>query len=222
MSKVELFENERASGYDQFVETWIPNYHAFLDQLPNLLRTAVSQDLLLVGCGTGNEIERLVDQRQVWNITGVDPSPEMIKQAEEKFEGYDNVMLIEGLVSDLDVKKHYGAATLLLVLHFLEDNGDKVALLQEIGKRLLSGAPLILLDITGNKEQVKENLAILRLLLHDGIAVEHVDQRLHRIANELLYVPEERLIRLCEDAGFERPVRFFQSTIYMGWMIRKK
>ncbi|HAL54739.1 MAG TPA: class I SAM-dependent methyltransferase, partial [Sphingobacterium sp.] len=38
MNKVELFENERASGYDPFVETWIPNYHYFLDQLPTLLR----------------------------------------------------------------------------------------------------------------------------------------------------------------------------------------
>ncbi|WP_221412057.1 hypothetical protein [Empedobacter brevis] len=37
MNKLELFENERAAGYNQFVETWIPNYHYFLDHLPQLL-----------------------------------------------------------------------------------------------------------------------------------------------------------------------------------------
>jgi len=52
MNKVELFENERARGYDQFVESWIPNYH------------------YLVGCGTGNEIERFVDTAESWTITG--------------------------------------------------------------------------------------------------------------------------------------------------------
>lgn len=124
MNKVELFENERASGYDQFVESWIPNYHYFLDQLPKLLRETENKDLLVVGCGTGNEIERFVDTAESWTITGVDPSPELISQALEKFEADENVHLVEGVVSDLDEEKQYGAATLLLVLHFLEDNGE--------------------------------------------------------------------------------------------------
>ena len=53
MSKVEIFENDRASGYNQFVETWIPNYNYFLDQLPKLLHETVHKTLLVAGCGTG-------------------------------------------------------------------------------------------------------------------------------------------------------------------------
>jgi tRNA (cmo5U34)-methyltransferase len=68
------------------------------------------------------------------------------------------------VVSDLDEEKQYGAATLLLVLHFLEDNGEKLVLLQDISKRMMSQAPLLLLDITGNKEQIQQNLQLLRLL----------------------------------------------------------
>ena len=71
MSKIELFENERASGYNQFVETWIPGYNFFLDHLPNLLsETEQKKDLLVVGCGTGNEIERFVQTTRHWKITG--------------------------------------------------------------------------------------------------------------------------------------------------------
>ena len=181
MNKVELFENERASGYDQFVETWIPNYHYFLDQLPKLLRETENKDLLVVGCGTGNEIERFVDTAESWTITGVDPSPEMISQALEKFEADENVHLVEGVVGDLDEEKQFGAATLLLVLHFLEDNGEKLVMLQDISKRMMSQAPLLLLDITGNKEQIQQNLQLLRLLLPKGIDETQVAQRLRRI-----------------------------------------
>lgn len=222
MDKVEIFENERATGYNQFVETWIPNYHYFLDSLPKLLSETKIKDLLVVGCGTGNEIERFIQAPEKWKISGVDPSPEMIKQAAEKFQNYDNVILAEGLVTDLSIEKKYGAATLLLVLHFLGDNGNKLNLLKDIAERLVSGATFIMLDITGNNEQIHQNLKVLKLLLPAGLDEEQVSDRLNRIENELFPVSEERLSELCEEAGFESPLRFFQSSVYMGWMTKKK
>lgn len=222
MDKVEIFENERATGYNQFVETWIPNYHYFLDRLPKLLSETKIKDLLVVGCGTGNEIERFIQAPEKWKISGVDPSPEMIKQATEKLQKYDNVMLVEGLVSDLDIEKKYGAASLLLVLHFLEDKGNKLNLLKDIAERLVSGATFVMLDITGDEEQIHQNLKVLRLLLPSGVDEEQVTNRLNRIENELFPVSEERLSELCEEAGFESPLRFFQSSIYMGWLTKKK
>lgn len=221
MRKVEVFESERARGYDQFVDTWIPNYHYFLDLLPKLLGNVQTKELLVVGCGTGNEIERFATRGDQWHITGIDPSPEMIQQAIEKLQAYPNVSLVQTLVNNLDVDKKYHAATLLLVLHFLEDDGNKLDLLKEIAKRLASGAPLILLDITGNKSQIQENLQLLKLLLPEGIPDEQIEYRLQRIEKELFHVSEERLIALCLEAGFSKPLHFFQSTIYMGWITNK-
>lgn len=222
MNKVELFENERAKGYNQFVDAWIPNYHYFLDRLPKLLSKTPVKDLLVVGCGTGNEIERFVNADENWAITGIDPSPEMVKQASEKFHSYENVTLIEGLVANLDIEKKYNAGTLLLVLHFLDDDGNKLALLKDIADRLVSGATLVILDITGNKNQISQNLKVLRLLLPDGLNEEQINNRLNRIENELYPVSEERISELCQKAGFEEPLRFFQSSIYMGWLVKKK
>jgi tRNA (cmo5U34)-methyltransferase len=222
MKKTEIFENERATGYNQFVETWIPNYHYFLDRLPKLLSETNGKDLLVVGCGTGNEIERFVNAPEHWTITGIDPSPEMIKQANDKLQSYDNVTLINGLVSDLDIEKKYSVATLLLVLHFLDDNGNKLNLLKDIADRLVSGATFVMLDITGNKNQIQQNLKVLRLLLPDGLDEEQINKRLNRIENELVAVSEERLSELLQEAGFETPLRFFQSSIYMGWLTKKK
>jgi tRNA (cmo5U34)-methyltransferase len=222
MKKTEIFENERATGYNQFVETWIPNYHYFLDRLPKLLSESNQKELLVVGCGTGNEIERFTQAREHWDITGIDPSPEMISQARGKLKNSGNVELVEGLITDLDVSRKYGAATLLLVLHFLDDNGGKQNLLNAISERLVSGAPFVMLDITGEKEQIMKNLQVLKLLLPDGLDEDQVKNRLARIEKELYYVSEERLSELCIEAGFEPPLRFFQSAIYMGWMTKKK
>lgn len=222
MNKVELFEDERAQSYNQFVEVWIPNYHYFINCLPKLLRETNPKKILVAGCGTGNEIERLVKAPENWEITGVDPSPDMIKQAEEILQNYDNVTLVRGLVSDISLEKKYNAAMLLLVLHFFEDNGDKLHLLKAIADRLVSGAKLVMLDITGDKKQINQNLKILKSLLPNHLSEEEINHRLHRIEKELYSVSEERISELFQEAGFEQPLRFFQSSIYMGWLAKKK
>lgn len=222
MKKIEIFENERAAKYNKFVETWIPNYHYFLDCLPNLLEDTISKKLLVVGCGTGNEIERFIKTSNEWEVLGIDPSKEMINQAIDKLKQHKNVILVEGLISDLAEEKKYDAATLLLVLHFLEDNGNKANLLKDIAKRLVSGSKLIILDITGDRSQIKENLEILRNILPKELNENEINMRLNRIENDFFPISEERLITLVEEAGFEKPTRFFQSTIYMGWIAKKK
>ena len=221
MNQVEIFKDERATGYNQFVETWIPNYHYFLDCLPKLLSPINLKDLLVVGCGTGNEIERFINTAEHWTITGIDPSPEMLKQANAKLQTYSNVTLVEGLISDLSIDRKYSAATLLLVLHFLDDNGSKLNLLKNIADRLAPGATLIMLDITGNKNQIKQNLKVLKLLLPKGLDEEQINARLNRIENELFAVSEERISELLEEANFKPPFRFFQSSIYTGWMTKR-
>src|SRR5699024_3559284 len=121
-----------------------------------------------------------------------DPSPEMIRQAREKLQSNHNITLIEGLVTGLDIKKKYGAATLLLVLHFLEDDGHKLSLLKDIAERLNPGATFVMLDISGDKNQIRQNLKVLRLLLPDGLDEAQISKRLSRIENELFAVSEER------------------------------
>ncbi len=222
MEKIEIFEKERAAGYNQFVETWIPNYHYFLDRLPRLLSETDPKKLLIVGCGTGNEIERFIQAPGHWEITGIDPSPEMITQASERFQSYENVTLIEGLLTDSDSEIKYGAATLLLVLHHLEDDGNKLQLLKEIAGRLVPGAMFVMLDITGDKNQIRQNLKVLKALLPDRLDEEQINDRLNRIEKELHHISEKRLSELCTEAGFEPPLRFFQSAIYMGWLMKKK
>ena len=133
-----------------------------MEKLPKLLSDTDNKDLLVVGCGTGNEIVQFAKADQDWKITGVDPSPEMINQAKERLAKHENIELIKGLVSDLSQDRKYGAVTLLLILHFLEDNGEKLNLLRQIAQRLKTEAPLVMLGITGDQKQMKTNLKVLK------------------------------------------------------------
>ena len=44
-----------------------------MEKLPKLLSDTDNKDLLVVGCGTGNEIVQFAKADQDWKITGVDP-----------------------------------------------------------------------------------------------------------------------------------------------------
>jgi len=221
MSDIALFENERASNYDNFVHTWIPNYQFFVDLLPKLLDETQDRDLLVAGCGTGNEIRAFKQKNPKWKITGVDPSPEMVCQAREKLKGYDQVTLFDGEVKDLPNQHKFAAATLLLVLHFIKDDGSKLELLKQIADRLHPEAPFVMLDISGSHKQITDNLSILRHMLSSGLEEEVVQDRMRRIEEDLEYVAEERVEELLMTAGFQKPVKFFQSAIYIGWMTKK-
>lgn len=216
-----IFENSRAKNYDQFVQDWIPNYCVFLELLPRLLSDRHYEEILVVGCGTGNEIEVLLTGNNNWKITGLDPSPEMVDQARKKLKEYSSVNLIDGELDQMYAQQRYGAVTLILVLHFLEDNGSKLQLLKDISSHLKPGAPIIILDITGNLAQIKENLWVLSKLIPSSLKQSDVTERIQRIENNIHFVSEDRIVELLKEAGFENPNRFFQTSIYMGWFARK-
>jgi len=203
------------------VTDWVPNYQYFVNLLPSLLSGVKNKELLVVGCGTGNEILAFQKLTNNWKITGIDPSPNMVFQAREKLKEYDEVQLIDGEVADLPSHHRFEAATLLLVLHFLEDNGAKLGLLKQIADHLAPDAPFVILDITGDTNQIAKNLDILKNMLPSHLEAEQVEVRIERIRKELFSISEERLAQLFEEASFERPTRFFQSSIYMGWLTYK-
>lgn len=219
MAKIELFEDKKAENYEQFVDTWIPGYREFIHRLPAMFSHVQDKDLLVVGCGTGNEMLCFAESPDSWKITGVDPSPQMISQAKEKLAHRDGITFIDGLVSDMDLSHKYGAATLLLVMHFMKDDGEKLALLKHIAKRLTHNAPFVLLDATGDDAFIEANVKVLcQMLSHSNIPIEEIKFRQNRIKHELQTIPEKRIIELFGEAGFTSPIRFFQHNIYVGWL----
>ncbi|MEO9514090.1 MAG: class I SAM-dependent methyltransferase [Flavobacteriaceae bacterium] len=220
-NNLEVFEGSRVFNYDGFVQQWIPNYDYFMSIMPRLLGNSPEKSLLAVGCGTGTEILALKEIDKEWSVTGVDPSPEMIDIAQQKLMSYENIELFEGKLEQLMNSSLFGAASLLLVLHFIKYPNEKLELLNEIQKRLKPGAPLILMGIIGDREEVHANLETLEKLLPFNASQKEIDERWDRIKHQLYRTSEEELKKLLIRAGFEKPTRFFQTSIYSGWITKK-
>ncbi|MEM9528046.1 MAG: class I SAM-dependent methyltransferase, partial [Bacteroidota bacterium] len=224
MDNPAIFSGQRAFNYDNFVQAYIPYYQSLQNLLPKLIagKMPVSDaPILVAGSGTGAELLSLANRHPNWILEGIDPSPEMVVQARDKLRNYNNVRLMEGYVSDLPLEPHYRAATLLLVLHFVPDDGAKSSLLKELANRMLPGAPLVILDIFGSTTELAQNLEVLRAMMPPVADPEAVDNRLRTLPDRIEHVPEERLYELLLNNGFSIPQRFFQAAIYGGWISKK-
>jgi tRNA (cmo5U34)-methyltransferase len=229
MTFVEPFEGERAARYDHFIKRWCPGYEWLHELIPSVLATCLASQpvsrILVAGCGTGTEMEYMLKLRQDWHLTGVDPSPEMTSQAATRLAPFlsSSYEVITGLVEDLAVEQKFDAATLLLVLHFLPENGAKQNLLQSLSQRLHTGAPLIILDMFGDSETMKFQLQLLKgWLLEKGVKPNVVESGSTYILENFHYIPEERLFALLHEAGFTPICRFTQSLMYGGWIALKQ
>ena len=219
-----LFQGKRAQGYDDFIEHWMPNYKEFMQDIPSLLAKGLASQeaaLLIVGSGTGNEILRIAKEQPSWKLLGIDPSPEMVDIAQRKLESHPQVRLRQGYVADLSMDTLFDGATLILVLHFLPDDGSKLRLLQDIAQRLKSGSILLFTGIFGTPEQLQAGLEALRPKLVTYLSTEEVDQRMQTLPQRIHHVSEERLQALFTEAGFTEWTPIFQHTIYGAWTCRK-
>ena len=218
-----IFEKNRTSLYDDFIKTWMPGYTAFIQFLAYLLDTKNDgiKEILIVGCGTGNELISLNKKKPNWKLTGIDPSSSMLEIAEEKTEHLENITLINSLLEDISPDKNYDALLLTLVLHFIPNDGQKLQLLKEAALRLKQGGVILICDVFGSKRELDKNLQILRQhLLYNNIT--DIEERFVKIREDFHYIKENELCQLLVDAGFQEPIRYYQSTIYGAWISYKK
>ena len=220
-----IFEEKRAKVYDDFISKWMPGYARYMEMLPYILKSSSSatENILVVGCGSGNELLSLNKKFPKSFITGIDPSAAMVKIAENKLEGLANIKVIKGTVEAIDTVHTFDAATLSLVLHFIPDDGRKLQLLKEIASKLTPKSVFILCDVFGSVKEIEVNLQILKNLLapitNDFLELEN---RIEHIRNSFHYVDQDRLEVLFFEAGFTMPISFFKSSVYSAWLAFKK
>lgn len=136
----------------------------------------------------------------------------------------ERVALHAGRAHELPVSEPYDAATLILMMHFVPDNAEKLKLLQSISTRLKPNAPLILVDLHGDRtsDQFVRLIAAWRLRqIALGTATEEVEEMFRRIPTEIHFVPEERITALLHEAGFDRIEPFYGALLFGGWVARR-
>ncbi|PKA15741.1 class I SAM-dependent methyltransferase [Leptospira haakeii] len=223
MTHVEKFEGERAQVYERRIGKMIPFYSGIMELVAIYLleNTPENGKILSVGCGTGADFSKLLKiSPNRFSITGIDPSPEMIEQAQKKFPQLTFICRTTG---ELPLTEEYDSATLLFVLHFLPDTGDKLSLLKEIHSRLKKGGSLILFDLFDSEPNGSEILFqnIKSYLINfQGWEEEAVQIYLKRVF-ELHRIPSTRYAELLQEAGFSVSSQKFRSLHVGGWIATK-
>lgn len=211
--------------YDGSMHSFCAAYAQIFHMLHAYLRSMLSTTarILVVGAGTGAEVCTFGKSNPSWNITGVDPSADMLSLAHQKIQqmGLTNVELFQGYTNELEENQSFDAATCVLVMHFLEDDGSKLQLLKDINKKMKIGAPLLLVDAFGDSktDEFKQTLkAWMNYPVLMGVDEKIVEEGFHtQILKRLKFVPEERIKALLSEAGFDYVTRFYTGFLYGGW-----
>lgn len=177
--------------------------------------------VLVLGAGGGLELKAFADARPGWRFTGVDPSRVMLEQAKAVL-GADarRVDWIEGYIPDAPPGP-FDAATCLLTLHFVADDGSKLAALRAIRQRLKPGAPFALVDICVDQAGADLKLRMDRYAafgLASGVPPEFVARARNDVSTGLSCVSPAREENLLREAGFSDIDLFFAGLSWRGWI----
>jgi tRNA (cmo5U34)-methyltransferase len=219
------FGADEAPAYDVRMDRLVPGYR-LLHRLVRAELTAAlpeSAHVLVVGAGTGAELDLLATARPQWRFTAVDPVGPMLEVAQGKAAagGYlDRVTWHCGYASDLDAAAGFDAgfdaAVMILVAHFLAADA-KQALFTDVAARLRPGAPLVFADLAEAAEPDSPLAAVRREVALDlGCSGAEVDAMITNMWRTLHPVDGPRLAELLTAAGLGTARTFFRVLGYHG------
>ena len=215
------FTGEQATQYDSRITRLVPGYE-LLHQLTNAQLQATLGDnahILVVGAGTGKEVLALAALNPTWQFTAQDTSADMLAIAQQQFDEQgitSRVDVHNGPVDKLSVKAD--AVLCLLVMHFLEDNGDKKELLKAIKGSLKKDANLFIADLM-RPETSFEREAQLTTCAQLGLTETGKTQTGHDLENEFYPLDRMRFSELLNECKFGIPKLYFKALGFSGYVV---
>ena len=222
------FGDKHASNYDEKIRKVIRGYNEMHDLSYYLLKDNLPENakILVSGIGTGHEAITYAGNQKSWSIVGVDPTPEMVTSSKNKIAQLrlaNKINVVEGRVENIK-ENNFDAATSILVMQFLKDNGDKENYLKNISEKLKKGGKLIVIDLEGQKNSEKFNLLLSAWKSHQYDTREdkdQIDKDFSHVDTDLQFIPEERIIELLKSSGFTKNYKFYQSYLFGGYIAEK-
>jgi tRNA (cmo5U34)-methyltransferase len=210
-----------AARYAEGPEQFVPGYKVMQRMAAQLIaeRTGEVADVLVLGAGGGLEIEAFAALHPGWRFTGVDPSAEMLAQARSRTPA-GRVRWVQGYVDDAP-DGPFDAATCLLTLHFVPDDGGKLATLKALRARLSPGAPLVLAHLCFDKAAADFDARRDRyaaFALESGADPVDVAETRERLKAVITAVPAARDEALLAEAGFTDIDLFWAGHSWRGWI----
>lgn len=197
-------------NYDKIIRRIFPCY----DEILSLISKNVpenSHNVLVYGCGTGNEICAL-EKNNLEIIHGVDTSSLMIEEATQKTKHLKNVSLY--LADDFNAGRNgpYAVVVSTLVSHFLKTKNEKNQYLKNLRNYTVAGGLTILTDtfIVGDSDIDKKTYE----QWEEYLMINHPEDRISKdfmILRENTYpVPFNEFEKMAKLAGFTTCHQIFE------------
>lgn len=201
---MDAFKNhEFVARYEEGPKTFIPGFETLHRVMCQLLkeRTPESAQILVLGAGGGLELRSMSNSHPQWRFCGIDPSREMLAQAKKLLgDAEGKVQWVEGLIFDAP-EGPFDAATCLLTLHFVADDGSKLDTLKAIRSRLKPGAPFFVAHLCIDKTAPDASQQFERYLQYalesgvDPAKLQHARETVPAKLNCVAPLRDEELLR---------------------------
>ncbi|MCC2671112.1 MAG: Methyltransferase type 12 [Armatimonadetes bacterium] len=214
---------EMVARYAEGPRRVIPGFAALHRMVAQLLeeRLGAVGRVLVLGAGGGMELDSFTAAQPGWTFVGVDPSPVMLGQARQLLgERASRVELLEGYIPEAPAGP-FDAATCLLTLHLLPDDGHKLEALQAIHARLAPGAPLVVVDNCidpAGPDTERQLQRYARFAIESGMEAEQMERWKEVAKSTLGLIAPAREEALLAEAGFTGTELFFAGLSWRGWV----
>lgn len=210
--------------YGKGPSAFVPAYEHMQRMAAQLIRERIGETgkVLVLGAGGGLELEAFASLCPQWTFAGVDPAAEMLKAAKERMvlaAASERVDWHHGYIFDAP-QGPFDAATCLLTLHFIADDGAKEQTLMEVRRRLKPAAPFVLVDLCIDLASPESGIALDRyrdFALESGADPEQVNATCGRLINVLKMVSPARNEELLGISGFTKVELFYAGLSWRGW-----
>ena len=215
---------ERAQQYiDKGPPAFTPGHAGLMQMIGVLLGETMPGNgtVLIVGAGGGLETRYLAAVEPKWRFVGVDPAAPMLALARVTASNAgDRLTLIEGTITAAP-DGPFDAATCILVLGLVPDDGAKLELLRQTRRRLKRGAPFVLVDQCLDRsaadfdQRLDRYAAYARRSRVDGDVIAGARAG---VAGLESMVPAQRNEALLSEAGFDGIELFYVGMAWRGWL----
>jgi tRNA (cmo5U34)-methyltransferase len=222
------FGENLAAKYDRRIRRFCPSYDALHHMIaPWLQQLPENADFLSAGAGVGAEIVTLAERFPFWRFAAVDVSPEMIGACRHRLAEAgmtDRVDFFHGRLQDYRSPASFHAASSIFVAHFIKGRKEKLDYFSSIAANLEPGGLLVVADLFGDRNSFEFarllNAWLLSYASH-GISAEELALDRAHVEKDVDFIPESDLLSILKDAGFESPLKFYQTYLFGGWVVAK-
>lgn len=201
---------------------YVPGFHHLHRMSAILLAEHAPQNarILILGAGGGLELNALAKAHAGWTFDGVDPSPEMLKLAEQTIGPYAaRARLHRGYIDDAPLGPFDGAAC-LLTLHFLPIE-ERLRTAMEIRRRLRPGAAFVAAHSSFPQGQDERKLWLARyesFAVASGADPGQASHARGSVDAHLNILTPEQDAALLREAGFSGVSLFYAAFTWRGWV----